>query len=195
MTLSNKLGNTTMKTLLITTALLISATTASAFTCKNTVTADAHGVITYTASQCGNQAPASADTLAMITYIANNPPKDNVVDDVPLTKLEKLTLRNNNLELKNKAKMDTIIKLATRFDGSDPARAAKMLNESIYHRSIGKGKYADKQLALSQTLSNFGNWSDKAKAKGASVADKMVNIRDKKNKVEARIAKLSDTPK
>ena len=195
MTLSNKLGNTTMKTLLITTALIISATTASAFTCKNTVTADAHGVITYTASQCGNQAPASADMLTMITYIANNPPKDNVVDDVPLTKLEKLTLRNNNLELKNKAKMDTIIKLATRFDGSDPARAAKMLNESIYHRSIGKGKYADKQLALSQTLSNFGNWSDKAKAKGASVADKMVNIRDKKNKVEARIAKLSDTPK
>lgn len=191
MTLLNKLGNTTMKTLLITTALLISATTASAFTCKNTVTADAHGVITYTASQCGNQAPASADTLAMITYIANNPPKDNVVDDVPLTKLEKLTLRNNNLELNNKAKMDTIIKLATRFDGSDPAEAAKMLNESIYHRSIGKGKYADKQLALSQTLSNFDNWSDNAKAKGASVADKMVNIRDKKNKVEAKIAKLS----
>ena len=87
--------------------------------------------------------------------------------------------------------MDTIIKLATRFDGSDPAEAAKMLNESIYHRSIGKGKYADKQLALSQTLSNFDNWSDNAKAKGASVADKMVNIRDKKNKVEAKIAKLS----
>ena len=104
MTLLNKLGNTTMKTLLITTALIISATTASAFTCKNTVTADAHGVITYTASQCGNQAPASADMLTMITYIANNPPKDNVVDDVvvevPLTKLEKLTLRNNNLESK-----------------------------------------------------------------------------------------------
>ena len=133
--------------------------------------------------------------LTMITYIANNPPKDNVVDDVvvevPLTKLEKLTLRNKNLELNNKAKMDTIIKLATRFDGSDPAEAAKMLNESIYHRSIGKGKYADKQLALSQTLSNFDNWSDNAKAKGASVADKMVNIRDKKNKVEAKIAKLS----
>ena len=71
-----------MKTLLITTALLISATSASAFTCKNTVTADAHGVITYTASQCGNQAPASADTLAMITYIANNPPKDNVEEVV-----------------------------------------------------------------------------------------------------------------
>ena len=186
-----------MKTLLITTALIISATSASAFTCKNTVTSDASGVITYTSSQCGNQAPASADQLAMVTYIANNPPKDNVVADevveVPLTKLEKLTLRDKNLEAKNKAKMDTIIKLATKFGGSDPAEAAKMLNESIYHRSIGKGNYADKQLALSQTLSNFDNWSNNAKAKGATVAGKMVNIRDKKNKVKANIAKLTDT--
>ena len=71
-----------MKTLLITTALIISATSASAYTCKNTVTADASGVITYTSSQCGNQAPASADTLAMVSYIANNPSKDKVDDDV-----------------------------------------------------------------------------------------------------------------
>ena len=133
MTLLNKLGNTTMKTLLITTALLSSQQhTASAYTCKNTVTADAHGVITYTASQCGNQAPASADTLAMITYIANNPPKDNVVDDVvvevPLTKLEKLTLRERKLYAKNMAKMDTLEKIATKFGLSDPAKFAKLVN-------------------------------------------------------------------
>ena len=184
-----------MKTLITAIVLAATATSASAYTCKNTVTADAHGVITYTSSQCGNQAPASAEVLEMITYIANNPSEDKaeeeVVVEVPLTKLEKLTLRERKLYAKNIAKMATLIKIATKFGGSDPAEAAKMLNESIYHRSIGKGNYADNQLALAQTLSNFDNWSDNAKAKGAKIADKMVNIRDKKNKVEARIAKLS----
>ena len=100
-----------MKTLLLTSALLISATTASAFTCKNTVTM-VDGEWSYTSSQCGNQAPASAEVLEMITYTANNPSKDKeeeeevvteevvteeVTVDAPLTKLEKLKIREAKL--------------------------------------------------------------------------------------------------
>ena len=189
-----------MKTLLLTSALLITATSASAFTCKNTV-AMVDGEWAYTSSQCGTQAPASAEVLEMITYIANNPPKDNqeeeavtevvTVEDVTveLTRLEKLLKREGKLTAKNHAHMDTLRKLATKFGGSNPQEAIKMLNESIYHRSIGKAKYADKQLALANTLSNFDNWSVKAKARAGKIVPKMENIRDKKNKVEARIAK------
>ena len=161
----------------------------------------------YTSSQCGNQAPASAEVLEMITYIANNPPKDNQEEEavtevvvteevitveevtVELTRLEKLLKREGKLTAKNHAHMDTLRKLATKFGGSNPQKAIKMLNESIYHRSIGEAKYADKQLALANTLSNFDNWSVKAKARAGKIVPKMENIRDKKNKVEARIAK------
>ena len=191
-----------MKTLLITTALIISATSASAYTCKNTVTSDASGVITYTSSQCGNQAPASADMLTMITYIANNPPKDNVVDDVvvevPLTKLEKLTLRERKLYAKNMAKMDTLRKIATRFGVSDPDKFAKKLNNAIIKlvdpatTGNGKNEFRDAQALLDNATKTL---TPKAQQKIDTIKDKMENIRVDKNKVEARIAKLSDTPK
>lgn len=91
-----------MKQLLLSTALLITATSASAFTCNNIVKM-VDGQWVYTYSQCGNQAPASAEVLDMITNIANNPSKDKeevtkeVTVDAPLTRLEKLKIREAKL--------------------------------------------------------------------------------------------------
>jgi len=70
-----------MKTLLITTALLISATTASAFTCKNTVSS-VNGKWVYTYSKCTGQPEGSPILLEELSYTANNPPKDNVEETV-----------------------------------------------------------------------------------------------------------------
>jgi len=191
-----------MKTLITAIVLAVTATSASAYTCKNTVEM-INGEWSYTSSQCGNQAPASAEVLEMITYIANNPPKDNVeeetvtviidnvVVEIPLTKLEKLTLREGKLTVKNHALMAKLRKMSTKFGGSNPEKAIKLLNESIYHYTIGKGNYSGKQLAESRQLSNYDNWSTKAKDRATNMTTKMLDIREKKNKVEARIAKLS----
>ncbi len=109
-----------MKQLLLSTALLITATSASAFTCKNTVTM-VDGEWSYTSSQCGTQAPASAEVLEMITYVANNPPKDaqeeviateevivteevTVDEPVELTRLEQLKIKEAKF-LKRGAKL------------------------------------------------------------------------------------------
>ena len=110
-----------MKTLITAIALTVAATSASAYTCKNTATM-VDGEWVYTSSQCGNQAPASADTLALISYIANNPPKDNVEEEViaptvvaPVvepTKLEKLNTRLAKMK-DDKADLQDRIKKAT----------------------------------------------------------------------------------
>jgi len=39
------------------------------------------GEWSYTSSQCGNQTPASAEVLDMVTFTANNPPKDLVEEE------------------------------------------------------------------------------------------------------------------
>ena len=88
-----------MKTTIMAIALALTTTSASAYTCKNTVES-INGDWVYTSSQCGNQAPASAEVLEMITYIANNPPKDSVV--VTYTKVdseEMYRLRKVNPEI------------------------------------------------------------------------------------------------
>jgi outer membrane murein-binding lipoprotein Lpp len=110
-----------MKTLITAIVLAATATSASAFTCKNTVEM-INGEWSYTTSQCGNQAPASAEVLEMITYTANNPPKDLVEEEViapvvvaPVvepTKLEKLNTRLDNM-MSRKAKLQDKIKAAT----------------------------------------------------------------------------------
>lgn len=69
-----------MKKLLTTLALLVS-TSASAYTCNNDVS-HVNGEWLYTKSVCGQQEPASEEVLAMITYIANNPPKDREEEEV-----------------------------------------------------------------------------------------------------------------
>lgn len=55
-----------MKTLITAIVLAATATSASAFTCKNTVEM-INGEWSYTSSQCGNQTPASAEVLEMVT--------------------------------------------------------------------------------------------------------------------------------
>lgn len=186
-----------MKTLITAIALTVAATSASAYTCKNTVTM-VDGEWIYTSSQCGNQAPASADTLAMITYIANNPPKDNVEDvvavatvDVPLTKLEKLNIRLDNLKSRNNKYMDRLVKIATRFDGSNPQKAAKKFNKSVKLRVANKTWKANNTQNQAKNLANFNNWSTNARINGSTIYSNMMDNRVKVNKVNARINKLS----
>ena len=60
---------------LMTTAALIvtvAASSATAFTCKNTVKV-INGDIVYTASQCTGQEPAPKSTLELMSFMANNP--------------------------------------------------------------------------------------------------------------------------
>jgi hypothetical protein len=64
-----------MKTLITTLALIAAASTASAYTCSNTVET-VNGKIVYTASQCGNQTPASNEQLSTMSDRANNPDLD-----------------------------------------------------------------------------------------------------------------------
>ena len=134
-----------MKTLITAIALTVAATSASAFTCKNTVTM-VDGEWVYTSSQCGNQAPASADTLAMITYIANNPPKDLVEEEVvtpvvitpvvavtPVvepTELEKLNTRLAKMK-DDKADLQDRIKKATGKKKKKLKNKRKKLNKKI----------------------------------------------------------------
>ena len=130
-----------MKTLLLTSALLISATTASAFTCKNTVTR-VDGKWIYTSSQCGTQAPASAEVLEMITYTANNPPKDYVeevvtqevvteeVTVVEPTKLDKLNKRLDNMTARKGKLTDRIQSLS----GGAKKKALKQKRRNLNKR-------------------------------------------------------------
>ncbi len=131
-----------MKQLLLSTALLITATSASAYTCKNTVTM-VDGEWSYTSSQCGTQAPASAEVLEMITYIANNPPKDleeevvaeEVVADeevtvVEPTKLDKLNKRLDNM-MARKAKLTKRIQA---LSGGAKKKALKQKRRNLNKR-------------------------------------------------------------
>jgi len=71
-----------MKNIVIASIIAIaSATTASAYTCKNTAEI-INGETVYTYSQCGNQAPASQTTLDQMSYAANNNESDEVVEEV-----------------------------------------------------------------------------------------------------------------
>jgi hypothetical protein len=74
-----------MKNIVIASIIAIaSATTASAYTCKNTAEI-INGETVYTYSQCGNQAPASQTTLDQMSYAANNPgndPQEEAVEEV-----------------------------------------------------------------------------------------------------------------
>jgi hypothetical protein len=108
-----------MKTLITAIVLATVATSASAFTCKNTVEMT-NGEWSYTTSQCGNQAPASAEVLEMVTYTANNPPKDLVEEEViapvvvapvveevvELTKVQKLEKRLADLKVREAKKLE-----------------------------------------------------------------------------------------
>jgi mannitol-specific phosphotransferase system IIBC component len=131
-----------MKTTIVTAIILAAATTsASAYTCKNTIET-INGEIVYTASQCGNQAPASAGMLELMTFIANNPPKDNVEEVVEVTapvvvapvveptKLEKLNTRLDNLK-DRKSNLQDKIKAATGKKKKALKNKRKKLNKQI----------------------------------------------------------------
>ena len=128
-----------MKTLITAIVLAATATSASAFTCKNTVEM-IDGEWSYTSSQCGNQTPASAEVLDMVTFTANNPPKDLVEEEVTApvvvapvvepTKLEKATTRLNDLKSK-KDDLQIKIKNATGKKKKALKNKRKKLNKKI----------------------------------------------------------------
>ena len=190
-----------MKTLLLTTALLITATSASAFTCKNTV-AMVDGEWSYTSSQCGTQAPASAEVLEMITYTANNPPKDleeEVVEDVTvdeLTKLDKLVLRKLNLTKrihKNKAQLKDLIKEIC------PTCSNKKLNKITTYANRALSAVAEGKTNKAQKLSNK-TWKTLGPVfytlpqenKGKRIADRLINIHADRDAVQDKIQALSN---
>jgi hypothetical protein len=190
-----------MKTLITTIALTLAATSASAYTCKNTVSW-VDGQWSYTSSQCGNQAPASADTLAMITYIANNPPKDLVEDDVvaiivddvvvPLTREERIQLRLDNLTTRNQTLMARLVKLGIKFDGSNPEKAAKKFNKYTKLIVVNKTWKANKARTQAFNLSNYNNWSTKARIRGSQISSKMMDNHIKKNDLKAKLNNLKN---
>jgi len=128
-----------MKTLITAIVLAATATSASAFTCKNTVEM-INGEWSYTSSQCGNQTPASAEVLEMVTYTANNPPKDLVEEEVvapvvvaPVvepTQLEKLNTRLAEMK-DRKADLQDKIKNATGAKKKQLKNKRKKLNKKI----------------------------------------------------------------
>jgi len=99
--------NKTIVTAIALVTATVAASSASAYTCKNTVER-INGEIVYTYSQCGDQAPASEKMLELMSYNANNPSEDREeeVVETPVvvapvvvepTKLQKLTTRRDNL--------------------------------------------------------------------------------------------------
>ena len=67
--------NKTIVTAIALVTATVAASSASAYTCKNTVER-INGEIVYTYSQCGDQAPASEKMLELMSYNANNPSED-----------------------------------------------------------------------------------------------------------------------
>ena len=65
-----------MKTIIASIAFIAAASSASAFTCKNTVEI-IDGEYVYTASQCTGQNPATQSTLDLMSFAANNPGNDD----------------------------------------------------------------------------------------------------------------------
>jgi hypothetical protein len=130
-----------MKNIVIASIIAIaSATTASAYTCKNTAEI-INGETVYTYSQCGNQAPASQTTLDQMSYAANNSESDEVVEEevvvvpevvapVAPTLVDKLNVRISNLK-DRKAVLQGKIKNATGKKKKALKDKRKKLNKRI----------------------------------------------------------------
>jgi hypothetical protein len=130
-----------MKNIVIASIIAIaSATTASAYTCKNT-SEIINGETVYTYSQCGNQAPASQTTLDQMSYAANNSESDEVVEEVVVvvpevvapvapTLVDKLNVRISNLK-DRKAVLQGKIKNATGKKKKALKDKRKKLNKRI----------------------------------------------------------------
>ncbi len=149
-----------MKSTLITAIILAAtATSASAFTCKNTVER-VNNEWVYTSSQCGNQAPASQDTLDAITFTANNPSEDReeevVVVEAPAPdlnwdKLTKLGKRDDKLHNRLNRLNDKINaasgpkKKALKKKRKAVNKKIKRVNRKIYKLSNGAAGYVNKK--------------------------------------------------
>lgn len=98
------------KSIIATVALIATASTASAYTCKNTVEI-IDGEYVYTSSQCTGQKPATQATLDQMSFAANNPGNDDqreeVVEDVVETPVAVVVAEPTKLE-KSLAKMKTL---------------------------------------------------------------------------------------
>ena len=173
-----------MKTLITAIVLAVTATSASAYTCKNTVEM-INGEWSYTTSQCGNQAPASAEVLEMITYTANNPPKDNVEEEAVVEVVVVEEVIKLSKMAKQKAKLaDLIRQVNPTASDAKIKKIVKVINQATRATANNNFAKADRLANKATILATEGlivdNITKKVQRQASRSINKMVKIHTKR---------------
>ena len=124
------------KSIIATVALIAAASTASAYTCKNTVEI-IDGEYVYTSSQCTGQNPATQATLDQMSFAANNPGNDDQREEAVETPAAVVVAEPTKLEkrlAKMKTRKDKLTSKIQSLSGGKKKKALKAKRSKLNKR-------------------------------------------------------------